>query len=201
MYKLGICILILASINIVTAIDVDDNVFFITSDTNTTYHIADNFICNEIIVNNTFLYIDNGKIISYPDTGWLNMSLELLNDKSNFYFSNNITTTNITITNGFAEFQVKNKRYDLCYQSNDSVFSYMISDSEKIIFVNIPPNNWYIIKDGMFKKISEILEHLSEPLILIKDKFFKIIPFIISIILFAGFGLAIMVMTSRLKKW
>jgi hypothetical protein len=50
-------------------------------------------------------------------------------------------------------------------------------------------------------KIVETLKQLVTPIQIIKDKFFNIIPFIISIILFAGFGLAIMVMTSRLKKW
>ena len=202
MFKLSICIVItILSINMASAIDITNDVLFITPDTNATYHIANNFSCNELIVYNDSLYIDNGEIITYPDSGWVNISLELLENTSTFCFSNNATIVNLTITNGFAGFEIKKSRYDLCYQFNNTVFSYINSDSEKIIFVNIPADSWYIIKDGMFKKVRQALEDIPEALTLAKDKLFNIIPFIISIILFAGFGLAIIVMTSKIKRW
>lgn len=49
--------------------------------------------------------------------------------------------------------------------------------------------------------IVDALEDIPKPLILIKDKLFNVIPFLIALIMFAGFGLALIVMTSKIKKW
>ena len=58
----------------------------------------------------------------------------------------------------------------------------------------------YDIKKRLYKIVSAI-EQLVEPLQTMVNKFINIIPFIIAIILFAGFGLAIMTATNKLKKW
>lgn len=58
----------------------------------------------------------------------------------------------------------------------------------------------YDIEKKLYKIVLAI-QQLVKPLQTMVNKFINIIPFIIAIILFAGFGLAIMTATNKLKKW
>ena len=60
---------------------------------------------------------------------------------------------------------------------------------------------FYIPSEGLFFKIPPSLQQIPDALIIIKNKFINIIPFIIAIILFAGFGLTIIMITSKIKRW
>lgn len=53
----------------------------------------------------------------------------------------------------------------------------------------------------IYDKWVDALQTIPEALTLAKNKLFNIIPFLISIILFAGFGLAIMTITNKIKRW
>jgi hypothetical protein len=85
----------------------------------------------------------------------------------------------------------------LDYELTSSIIIYGYNNTQGLSIYYISDSYTFPIKNKMVNAI----EQLVTPIQIIKDKFFNIIPFIISIILFAGFGLAIMVMTSRFKKW
>lgn len=134
-------VLLIASLSIVGAVQVGENVIFQTTDTGTNYHIVSGFNCTNITVYPTAFNINGENITTYSN---INMSMESLTNTKYLNFTNNATITNLTVQNGFANFTLTSGEvYGLYYQLNDTKYDQTVAGTQ-VYFTSIPASSWYI---------------------------------------------------------
>lgn len=139
-----ICIILVVLVYPIGAITISQ-FHFETPSSNTVYYV-DELTVSSIIVYSDTLYLD-GNISVYPESGWVNMSLEDLNSANTFNFTNNVSISNITLTNGVGGFSVINtETYSIYSQTTDANFQDTTASSNQITFTNISSGSWYIQK-------------------------------------------------------
>jgi hypothetical protein len=132
------------------AVTVNQGVRFNTTATNCTYYMNSTYEFTNVTVYSTALYINSGNITTYPQSGWINMSMDAM---SNEYinFTNDVIAANITITHGFANFSVNPARiYQLRYRNNDTLVQ---TSLWSVNFTNVSAGQWYISDSGVLRSL------------------------------------------------
>lgn len=114
-------------------------------DDSTIYYMANDFNFTDIYVYPACLYMESGNITTDSASGWINMSMEVLNQADYIEFSNNITANNITIENGFANFSITDGvNCWLEYQANGTFYQRQTPSGGEVAFTSVPASSWVL---------------------------------------------------------
>lgn len=110
----------------------------------TQYFINNTLNLTNISIFDYNLSFDNANLTAYPTTGYMNLTLDNITS-TELNLTNNITMSNITVVNGFANFTVTNGlNYGIYFRENNSLYQQDTASNNETTFISIPSSAWTI---------------------------------------------------------